>query len=526
MAAMLTAQTPPPTGAVEGVVVNSVTGTPVRKALVTLRQVDRYAGEQARSDGAGRFHLLVPAGSYVAWAEAQGYAQAAPDYTRTAPRARTVTVTAGGAVKDLLLRIPPAAVLTGRVLDAEGRPVPRAALQLFRYRYGAGRAKMESPYSATADDRGEYRIANITPGGYYLSANHYVAPPEAAGRVHSTVVERGYGFMFHPGVERAAEAAPIELAPGAELTQDLRLPRVRLFHIRGLVAGPLGPDAFAMADTCAGSVPPRHSVRIRAGGLFDFWGMTPGLYCLSVSSQSAQGFFYASRQVTLTDHDVQDVELTLEPGATLRGSATTEGVAQDKIARILVGLEPEDGGETRFGEPDAGGGFTIAGLAPAVYRIGVARMPAGVYLKAIRQGSADLTAVARLDMRAGAAPLELVFASGVGGVTGTASGAGAGLEPIAITLAPVAPLAGRADLIVTVDADNPAGCFRIQGVAPGAYRLFAWELADTALAESQEFRALLESRASPVEIRPGESAVVNPTLISADEVAEARKRLR
>jgi hypothetical protein len=526
MAAMLTAQTPPPTGAVEGVVVNSVTGAPVRKALVTLRQVDQYAGEQVRSDSAGRFHLQVPAGSYVAWAEAQGYAQEAPDYTRTAPRARTVTVNAGGAVKELLLRIPPAAVLSGRVLDEDGRPVSGATVQLLRYHYTAGGADMESPYSATADDRGEYRIAAITPGRYYLSANRYVAPPQAAGRVHSTVVERGYGFTFHPGVERAADAAPIDLPPGAESTQDLRLQRVRLFHIRGVVAGPLGPDAWVLADTCAGSVFPRHSVRIRQGGLFDFWGMTPGLYCLSVCSQSAQGLSYASRQVTLTDRDVQDVELTLEPGATLRGSATGEGVTQDTLARIVVRLEPEAGGQTKFGEPDARGAFTIAGLAPAAYRISVARMPGGVYVKTIRQGSADLTAVARLDLRGGAAPLELVFASGAGDVTGTASGAGAGLESLAITLAPTGPLAGRSDLTVTVDAEDPAGGFRILGIAPGAYRVFAWEMADTTLAESQEFRALLESRASPVEIRPGETAVVNPTLISADEVAEARKRLR
>ncbi len=174
-------------GAVEGTVTNSVTGAPVRKALVTLLEIDEYAAYQALSDAGGRFRIdNVKPGDYVLWGEAQGFVREPPDYSRVAPRSRMLTVAAGKPVKDAVVPLIPSAVISGRVLDESEEPVPGATVRLYRYAYTRNGVRMERVREATADDRGEYRIFDVAPGRWYLGVNKYVAPPEPAGRVHSS----------------------------------------------------------------------------------------------------------------------------------------------------------------------------------------------------------------------------------------------------------------------------------------------------------------------------------------------------
>jgi hypothetical protein len=522
-AVALVAQTPPPTGTVEGIVTNSVTGAPVRKALVTLREVNHYAGHQALSDGAGRFRIdnVAPA-AYVIWAEAQGFVRDAPDYDRVAPRSRALTV-ADKTVKDVAVSVVPASVLTGRVLNQNGDPVPGATIQLFRYRYGPAAARMERTLSTTADDRGHYRLPDVAPGRWYLGFYRYVVPPHAEGRVHSSVADRGYGYRFHPGVERASEAAPVDVGPGAELTLDLHLNRVPVFHIRGRVVGAYPANAYVQADMCAGGNPPFHSASLRLNGVFDLWGLTPGPYCVWGEFKTDDKMSRANLQVTLIDRDINDAVLTLEPANTLAGIASMENgkPIADRVRITAQRLDAAGDPSSALIQP--GGKFAIANLVAAPYRLGLDRAPNGLYFKSIRQGSEDVTRDARLDLKAGAPPVEIVLDLGTGRVNGTISGTGSGLAATAVTLAPAD--SARPDLVRTVDP-QPTGAFQIDAVPPGRYLLFAWELADTALAESPEFRAQLASRATTVEVRAGEQQSAQPALITAAEVADATRRLR
>jgi len=103
-------------------------------------------------------------------------------------------------------------------------------------------------------------------------------------------------------------------------------------------------------------------------------------------------------------------------------------------------------------------------------------------------------------------------------------GAVPGATPAVVTLAPAGRWSARADLIRTVDLAD--GSFEVKGVAPGEYRVWAWELSDESIAQSPEFRNLLESRASTIEMHAGETQSLALIPISAAEVAEAREKLR
>src|ERR1035441_593893 len=61
------------------------------------------------------------------------------------------------------------AVVSGRALDPDGRPVARAQVQLLSAAYMGGRKRLLLRAAATTNALGEYRLAGLPPKTYYLS---------------------------------------------------------------------------------------------------------------------------------------------------------------------------------------------------------------------------------------------------------------------------------------------------------------------------------------------------------------------
>jgi hypothetical protein len=80
------------------------------------------------------------------------------------------------------------------------------------------------------------------------------------------------------------------------------------------------------------------------------------------------------------------------------------------------------------------------------------------------------------------------------------------------------------DLVTTIETNE--GRFTAAGMAPGEYKVWAWELVEEELAGYAEFRKLLEGKAAAVTVRAGEAQTVDLKAITATEVAEARGKLR
>ena len=233
------------------------------------------------------------------------------------------------------------------------------------------------------------------------------------------------------------------------------------------------------------------------------------------------------QQVTIEDRDVNGVILRLAPAATVRGTAQVDADPTRKLVPTGVVLEPLGvvlvGGS---GQVQSDGTFAIPNMTPQAYRVTVDHRPTGLYLKSMRWGDQDVSAEGRIDVTPGGGVLALVFGNDPGTVEGTVQSAGPGPAPVIVTLAPDGPLAGRYDLVQTVDTKEPGGSFRLENVAPGDYKVFAWELADEFMAESSEFRGLFESKATAIAVHAGEHQTARLSTITAAEIEEARKKLR
>src|SRR6185503_10881105 len=68
------------------------------------------------------------------------------------------------------LKLTPQSVIIGRVYDQDGDPVENAQVQVMRYTYPRSGRQLSTVGTGTTNDLGEYRVAGLAPGRYYVSA--------------------------------------------------------------------------------------------------------------------------------------------------------------------------------------------------------------------------------------------------------------------------------------------------------------------------------------------------------------------
>jgi hypothetical protein len=262
-----------PPGVVTGQVVNAATGEPLRKVTLSLRPQGRGgSATTGSSDTAGNFRLgTVEPGTYTLSGERTGFVRGAYGEDKGG-QARTIDVASGKTVTSIQLRLMPHSVITGRVFDQDGDPIQNASVQAMRYSYPQGQRQLNTVQQATTNDLGEFRIAGLAPGRYYVSANSNGVLGTLQGAVADLLQNRGGGgpggpggvggrggrgaildqilgrggdvdpdsfvTTFYPRAIQAASATPIDLVAGSEARGiDIGLQKARKFTVSGLVEG-------------------------------------------------------------------------------------------------------------------------------------------------------------------------------------------------------------------------------------------------------------------------------------------------
>jgi len=110
------------TATIEGRVLKAGTDEPLKKAWVTVYKLQ---GEQrpggTSTDSSGRFTLKgIEPGRYQLWAQRNGYVHQAYGQRGSERWGTTLTLGAGQTLSDVVFRLVPAAVISGRVFDLQG----------------------------------------------------------------------------------------------------------------------------------------------------------------------------------------------------------------------------------------------------------------------------------------------------------------------------------------------------------------------------------------------------------------------
>jgi len=526
-AAVLSAQPAPPSkpGKVEGVVINSVTNDPVKKASITLRALGRSGNYSTITDSVGHFHFdSVDPGSYFAMANRDGFipAQNGPGN----PWGKPIAVAEEQEVKDLVVKLLPLAQVSGHVLDEDGDPMARVQVQALRYVYGQGGARQMNPAGyASTNDLGEYQMLDLQPGRYYFVAAVQQRMSRLPPNTRHAIPEQTYPNTFYPSALQSDQATASELTPGAQVTGiDFRLHKAPAFHIRGkAVDSRTGePLRNSMIQIQTHGNLFFKGVQSQQNGTFDAQGVASGSYTLFCQTEPE---LRAQQTVDVGDHDVDDVVLSLKPPFEISGTMRLEGdppSAAQRRGPMQVSLNAMDMGSAANTAANADGTFVLK-VTHAVYQIN-ASCNAGAYLKSMHFGDQDVSN-GKIDLtQQTSGALNIVCGTDVGQIQGSVQNeSGQPAAQVMVTVAPDDEHQSRQDLFYQLMTDEN-GKFDYRDIAPGEYKVFAWESVDQEMLQSPEFRKAFESRAGSVSISPSGNASVQVKLIpTADIEAEKNK---
>jgi protocatechuate 3,4-dioxygenase beta subunit len=543
----LAAQTKPGDScSVSGQVSNAATGEPVRRAMVSLRRIDMSPGvtniqittdaagqfsNTASTDAAGQFSISgIAPGKYRLSAERSGFINA--QYGARGPNkpGTLLTLEPGQKSSDLSMRLTPQGVIAGRVLDEEGEPVANVDVQVLRQQYMQGRKQMARTGGASTNDLGEYRVFGLPPGRYYVSANFRQngMQPQA---------DDEYVTTFFPRTTDPAAAAPMDVAPGAQLRNiDIPLAKMHTVTVRGHVTAevrslaggdtPQRPNLNVMLSARSTAIVGGGFARgapVTPEGTFEFRSVTAGSYFLIGALNITGRALSARLPIEVGGSNLEGLSLTIRGGVPVTGRVRVEGETTASLAQVRLNLLPAEPGAIQFGpmptqQLKEDGAFQMDDVATDRYMVSVNGLPEGFYVKSVRSANVDVTAQG-LDV-AGASPaaLDVVLSPNAAQVTGTV------LDPktqkaapmMMVVMVPQEKERRDRESFYRTSTTDLSGQFTFKSVPPGEYRVYSWEEVDYGAWMDPDFLKPLESRGEPVSLQESARPAIQVNLIPAD----------
>jgi hypothetical protein len=493
---------------VAGLVVNSLNGHAVAKAVVILRAHDPAHGLSYADETDAKGHFSIPGaepGEYTVAVERAGFilestgAAGAPG--------PTVKIDAGQPVNDLTLRVAPLGVIAGRIVDADAEPARGAVVEALHYVYTGGKKQLRSVARVTAGDRGDFRVFGLRTGTYYLKATGLqVAPFE--------LIDKGT-VTYYPGTADSSRAVPIELRAGAQMSGfDIRLQSTGAYKVRfelppGITLSPVGSQLF----NSQGFVPTEGWT---SGTEIGFGNVPPGSYdAIFTGLQTDKSPGFARQHVEVSNADVNGGLIEFMPGPAITGTVRVEGGTIPSLAKVSIHLQ-SDYRDLMQSNPSTGvhsdGTFAFESAAPMIYSLSIDRV-AGLYLKSVRMGDRPL-AQPRIDAAEKLEPLTIVLGADTGELEGAVENSKG--DPVARARVD-AIAADRLDWNRSAFSDEK-GQFSITDLPPGQYKIFAWENVPDGAPQDPEFRKPFEKQSAPASIEPKSRANLKITAISAAQV--------
>ena len=491
---------------IEGHVFNSLNGEAVPKATVILRAHDEDRGQSYadETDGSGHFSIDdVDPGEYGAVAERPGFTFQGTGATGAPPP--DIKVEKGRQIKDLTIRLTPLGVIGGRVLDADGDPVRGAMVNALSYVYQAGKKQLRNSEQVQSGDNGDFRLFGLRAGTFFLKATHF----SRLGGQPQTV------STYYPGTSDERHATPVELHAGAQLQGlDIRLQSAGTYSVRFNFAEGHPPNGEFSAFLLSEQGLLQHQAVNSSSTDLVFAGVPAGSYNAVVSVPNADKQSYAIQHVEVANADVDGGTLTLLPAVDVTGFVRVEGGTFRDLVKLNINLRtPRPFGP--FGgvssEVKADGSFLLKNAIPDAYELAI-NFVEGVYLKSVRIGDKQLTD-RHIDLGSKVEPLTVVLGADVGEVEGAVQNAKG--EPVVrarVNVIAYGDHAGRIDLSRLGFTDNK-GEFKIKDVAPGEYKVFAWEDVPQGAPQNPEFRKPFEKQAAPIRMQPNGHEKVSLTAI-------------
>ena len=491
-------------GKAGGVIAGTITvhGKGLPGVTVTLRSA-AFGGQgqgqdlpQAKTDAEGKYRIGdVPLGSYFVTPVAPVYI--VPGAGRLAFAGDPVVITGGETIDGIDFSLVRGGVVTGKVVDAEGRPVIEQTVSLQSADQAAGPGGFPAPGGggARTDDRGIYRIYGVAAGRYFVS----VGAQQRLSAYPAIMGQQAYKQTFYPDATDNSQATVVAVAEGEEVGHvDITVgSTVEEYSVTGQVIdkssnAPVPNVGFTLSVLAGGGNRQRAlglltlPVFSDGAGQFRVDNVPAGRYMVSLSPQTSNGMSGQSAPFDVINQDVTGVVVQAVSGASLSGSVALEGTQDPTILSELLQFQVQVFVQGSAGVANAASVQAVPLGADGSFQLG--GLPAGtVRLSLMAQDSSLQGAfkLLRTELNGAAQPrgipvspglqvsgVRLVAAYADGIVEGTVKIQNGTLAPGARVFARLASAGqqGRGANLGAAGVDS-RGHFLIQNVPAGSYNL-------------------------------------------------------
>jgi len=448
--------------------------------------------QRAATDQDGFYRIAnVAPGNYEVSPSAPAFVSA--DWKE--PKNTSVIVGEDENVENINFTLVRGGVITGKVTDADGRPVIQHPVNVFRVEAFEQQSQQDRVFASgggQTDDRGIYRVFGLVPGRYKVGAGR-------SDNVYSPgSIRTSYKQVFHPDVSDQAKATVIEVGEGTE-AKDVYITlgrTLQTFAVAGRVVD--GEKGLPVPNLRLGFqriVGQRYEfagivTTTNSQGDFVAEGLLPGKYEFYLFPNQNGGMrVETGLGVDIIDQDVSGVAVKLVPGTSLSGVVVIESENKALLAKLselqliafTVNTKPNNGALNSSARspiaPD--GSFKLTGLSGGNMRIGIGALangypPKGFSIARIEHDGEEMSWSHGIEMKDGEqlTGLRVVLTYGNATLRGVVNVENGELPPGARFYVRLAKPGEKLSNLRTPQVDA-RGHFLIEGLAPGTYEVHA-----------------------------------------------------
>jgi Carboxypeptidase regulatory-like domain len=469
---------------VAGVVVSLASGALLPSTRVSLTDAKNPRNTQwmiTGDDGRFEFHG-VGAGKYSLQGAHRGFI--ATTYEQHGQFSTAIVTGAGVDTENVILRLVPTAIISGKVLDEVGDGVRDANVRLYRENHGMGITQIVSAAATSTDDQGSYEFSGLAPGNYFVSASgrpwYAVHPAQQKEGGQYVAVDRSldvsYPTTYYSGTTEADAATPIMVKGGDHAEIDLNVAPVPslhlIFHVaenqqNGFIPPMLEKRVFDSSESLGFD-----GMQQVSAGTYELTGVPAGKYTVRFRESNSG----ESGRTTEIEAKEDGQELDSSPGEPLSSLKLSVKIAgEDRLPdRLFVVLRDARLRTVAFQQVDANGEVHLQGVAPGKYVI-VAGSQTAVYSTirvSLQSGNESSGNAVTLTPGAEVAA-SILLIGGTGNVEGFVKRSGKAAPGMMVVLVPENPESNVE--LFRRDQSDLDGSFVMRSVVPGNYTVIAIE---------------------------------------------------